>query len=336
MANLWMDSCARYASGADALAAGYTSTSTPAIDATGGRWGEGAIQLGGSNTLVRTFAAQSTGAIGFVAKPPLTGATTAVVDLREGTTVHLRVAPTADGHIELRMGTSTILGTTAAAYAAGSSYCFQLKYAIANSPSGSAELWIDDVKVIDVSGVDTQNGGTGNTDNLFWNVGATRLSEIYINSLAGGSAINNGLWGSYRLQPRRATAAGNYAQWTPLSSTNVSNVDDSPANDGDTTYNSSSTANQIDTYQLTSVTPTGGTVAAIRHDIVARKDDAGVRTIAPVHRQNGNDRVGTSQNLTTTYVHYSQIYETNPDTGVAFTVSEMRSTTPEFGYKLIA
>lgn len=340
MANRWNDSCGAYASTADALTAGYTSGgNSGTYQTTGGRWGQGALRVanGANQDFIRSYTGLTAWAVGtvwrFISGPP----NGAFFYMREGTTVHLDLRLDGSNRIILTRN-GTLLGTGSTGFNTGTDYVIQVKFSI-HDTTGSAEVWINDTKEIDVSGVDTRNGGTGVVDNFRWGVSGSAftadISEIYVNDTTGSSP-NNGIWGSYRIDPRRVSAAGNYSQWTPLSSTNASNVDDTQGNDGDTTYNSSSTAAQKDTYQMTAIPPTSGTIPAIMHRIVARKDDAGVRTIRPIQRQGGTDYNGTSQNITTAYAHYTEVKETNPATGVAYTVSEMRSTTPELGYELVA
>src|SRR6185369_10251257 len=148
---------------------------------------------------------------------------------------------------------------------------------------------------INLSAQDTRNGGTsGVVDNYKWlsTNGNWDFSEIYGNN-TDGSAPNNGAWintGPYRIECRRATAAGNYAQFTPLSSTNVSNVDDTHGNDGDTTYNAGTAAGNKDTFQFGSITPTAGTIPAIATHIMARKTEASGITLRAKQRQYGADQ----------------------------------------------
>lgn len=73
---------------------------------------------------------------------------------------------------------------------------------------------------------------------------------------------------SRRFLERICNAAGGNAEWTPLASTNVSQIDDGQpnggANDGDTTYNKAEAANLRDTFEFNSITlPDGYRVIAV-------------------------------------------------------------------------
>lgn len=339
MANRLTDSCAAYASAADVLTAGY-SGAVGSVVAAGGRFGLGAVRLGSGagNSLQRAFpVGLASWAVGFVYSPKGAINVGSILRAQEGSTLHVDVRPSATDIVTVTRN-GTLLGTGVTQFILGQDYVIQLKFTISDTV-GTIDLYVNDNLEISLTGLDTKNGGTGLVDNFVWggttNSTAQDVSEVYVNDTTGG-APNNTVWGSYRIVARRVTAAGNYAQFTPLSSTNASNVDEPNGHDGDGSYNSSSTPGNIDSFQFGAVTPASGTVPAIMHRIVVRKDDAGVRTIAPVQRQSGTDVVGTSQTVTTAYAHYTEVKETNPVTGTAWTLTEMRSSTPEFGYKLVA
>jgi len=335
-----LDSMETYASQADVTASanGWSGSPGPPVTS-GGRWGTGYVPVTVANSSVgisRTFTpGLGEWIVGWVAR--FTSIATGQAHLRflEAATLHCDLRFDASGHaIVTRNG--TLLATGTRVFATGVDYVLDLRIKF-HDTTGTVALWVDDVQDINATGLDTRNGGTGLVDIITWLNASNqidRLSEVYIFDTAG--SVNNTRAGSYRISTRRGSAAGNYAQWTPSASTNVSNIDDANGNDGDTTYNSSSTATQIDSFQMGAIPPTGGTVLAIKHHLVARKDDAGVREIAPFQRQSSTDYVETTVTMTTTFAHYEQIKETNPSTSAAYTVAEMRATSPEFGYKEIA
>jgi hypothetical protein len=127
------------------------------------------------------------------------------------------------------------------------------------------------------------------------------------------------------------TAAGNYQQFTPLSSTLVSNVDDPQLSDGDSTYNYESTVGEKDTFVMADL-PTPVTVLGVRQKVSARKDDVGARSIKPVLRIGGTDYEGTERVLLEAYQTSHQFYPVSPATSVAWTESEVNGT--EAGYKV--
>lgn len=144
--------------------------------------------------------------------------------------------------------------------------------------------------------------------------------------------------------------AGGVTQWTPLSSTNVSNVDEGfTSTDGDSTYNSSSTTGQIDTFTyadygitapstpiggvelLTSLrrTVTGGTTPVMR--AVCRIGGVNYFTNFIDSILNGVTIPGAIQN-DTSYHWHSAVFYTNPATGALWTYTDIDAA--EFGYEL--
>lgn len=344
MALRYADSCAAYASVADVNTAGWSFvTASPVVETNTSRWGLGELRCAGgagATNLSRTFGTGlSAWVVGWVARFG-TGFATGQpwFLLREGATVHLDLRWDASQHLIVTRN-GTLLGTSTNTFTDSVHYTIQIKATI-HDTTGAVEIRVNNVVEISLTNVDTRNAGTGLVDIINWRSGTSGgnqhwVSEVYICDTTG-SAPNNDIWGDYRIEARRTSAAGNYAQWAPSASTNESNVDDTPGNDGDTTYNSSATAGQKDTFQFGAITPTGGTVLGIMHRIVARKDDAGTREIRPIQRQGGTDYSGTTRGVTTAHAHYTEPVEINPATGVAYTVAEMRATSPEFGYELVS
>lgn len=336
MTNIWTDSCDAYASSADLGTSGWTATSV-GISAGTGRFSTRELNCTANPAISRAVTSAATGIVGFVMRSGTVTQTAALWTGREGATNHIDIRLTAGSLLTVTRN-GTLLGTGTTVLFPDTHYTVQISYTI-NDATGAVLVKLNNVNEINVSGVDTRNGGTGVVDNYMWgragSGGNLFLSEIYINTTAG-SAPNNGIWGDYRIEARRGSAAGNSAQFTPLASTNVSQIDDPGGNDGDTTYNASSTPGHIDLFQFGAVTPTGGTVPAIMHRIVARKDDAGTRTMRPKQRQSATNYNGTTVAMTTAYAHYTEVVETNPATAAAYTVAEMRATSPEFGYEEVA
>lgn len=340
MSNLWSDSCAAYGADAEATTiGGYAAAPIVTFALTGGRFGTGAFAVTNGDGLELSLACGVEASVGFVARitnAPASGQV--LLRCMEGSTVHVDLRLNASKHlIATRNGTALAGAEGTTVIAQNIDYVIQFRTKLHDS-TGTVELWVDDVQQFALGTLDTRNAGTPLLNYFAWaGSGATinmQVSEIYVNDTAG--AVNNGIAGSYRIYCRRPTGAGNYADWTPSASTNVSNVDDAQGNDGDGTYNSDSTAGHRDSFQFGAVPWTSGTIASICHRLVARKDDAGVRSIAPMQRQSGADQDGTTQVVTTAYAGYRQILETNPSTSAAYTTAEMRATSPEFGYKEVA
>lgn len=333
----FIDSVSNYKDLADVIAPWIDPPNS--YQAAGGRFGTGAMRVNQSAVVELLIEpALDAWVVGWVSRFVSMSTSNSFFRMIGGGSTPFSLTLDGSNHVVLKNGVGTTLGTTAKVLSASVNYVFQMKVKISDTV-GAVVLWIDDVKEIDVSSLDTNVSGTGVIDTFDWRAQGTGsgnsqdISEVYVFDTTG--SVNNDIAGSYVIRNRRPSAAGNYAEFTPSASTNQSNVDD-VHHDADTTYNSSSTVNHRDSFQMGAIPASTGTVAAIQHRLVARKDDAGVKTLAPFQRQSSTDYVGTGQNLTTAYVHYREIVETNPDTAVAYTVAEMQATSPEFGYKVTA
>lgn len=83
------------------------------------------------------------------------------------------------------------------------------------------------------------------------------------------------------------TTAGADAAWTPLSSTNVSNVDENP-NDGDTSYNKALVADLRDTFNFSDITvPTDHRIVAVVPSVFAKRLDSEISNGVSLHAFDG-------------------------------------------------
>ena len=120
-------------------------------------------------------------------------------------------------------------------------------------------------------------------------------------------------------------AAGNSTQWTPSAGSNYQNVDNSAWDAA--TYNSSTTNNHRDDYNLADV---GTAITGAVEGILARghfqKDDAASKQVSVGIRTNSTDYDGTAvepPNGSYSAGEVIEIYEDNPNTAVPFTTGEI-------------
>lgn len=207
-----------------------------------------------------------------------------------------------------------------------------------SSTSGTVDVRVDGQDVINLSGINTNPLGI--TDQTATTTGfgtgwvdadGQGLTDYYV--CDGQGSLNNDFLGDVEVQTLYPNAAGNNSQWTPLSGDNYTNVDES-VSDNDTSYVYASSAGTIDTYEYDSMTAVSGVVHGIQHNIWARKAMSGSVSVAPVTRPNATDYTGESQTVASTYADLMVIEETNPDTGLTWTISEVNAA--QFGQKVVA
>lgn len=164
--------------------------------------------------------------------------------------------------------------------------------------------------------------------------GGTGSSNVYIDDLyvldGSGSAPWNAFLGDVRVDSRNPTGSGATTGWTPSIGSNWQNVDDATPDD-DTTYNIATSSGLTDTFVFQDAPVLGAVIYGVQHCINVKKSDAGASTIASVVRHSGTDNVGPNITPNTTYGYGLAINQTNPGTGVQWTESGFNAA--EFGYK---
>jgi hypothetical protein len=192
--------------------------------------------------------------------------------------------------------------------------------------TGSTKVWVDGTLVINVSSVDTTTTANnyGNVITLPAGLNGAHFGSLYVIDTAG--SLNNARLGpvkGYLLSP---TADGTYTAWTPNTGTRWQAVDETPAPNDDTDYISNNTAGNKNSVALAN-TPAGlGTIHGVAHYTRMRRDDAGPHTGRAGLRVNGTDYPAATETLAASYVGYSYMRETSPDTSAAWTSSELDGT----------
>ena len=119
------------------------------------------------------------------------------------------------------------------------------------------------------------------------------------------------------LRPDADTAQ---ADFTPSAgSVHYALVAEAPDDDGDATYVESGTVGHQDLYGYQDLTATQAAILALQLATVARKDDAGSRSLRAVLTSGATTANGATRVLGTTYAVYDDRFEVDPATGTAWT-----------------
>jgi hypothetical protein len=228
-------------------------------------------------------------------------------------------------------GSGTVLATSTATLSALTWYVLELKVTFHGS-AGVIELRANGTDIIASTGsLNTSNSG-----------------NAYANGYAiGGDGTNGGsgfevqyehvvcmddFIGDMRFFTRLPNGTSS-TQWTPNASTNLSQIEESQE-DGDSTYNASSTPGQVDLFSLPS-TPSGlASPFAAMTSIWSRKDDAGTRQVSTQISSSGTALSGATDTLGTSYQEFIDIAYVDPHTSSAWTKSALDALL--VGYKEIA
>jgi len=270
------------------------------------------------------FDAQQTWIAGFHLYPNNRGAI-AIVEYKDGATTQIRLVLNSAGQLQVLHGSGSILATTPGYYDDQKWKHVEFK-AIIDNAAGAFEVRVNERTVLSASGVDTQNTANASANCVYFGVGDRIVDNLWI--CDGAGATFNNFIGELRVITRRPNAAGFYTQWTPNTGLNWAAVDD-PQTDNDSTYVSSITPGNKDSFPLVALGVDSGAILAVAQNIRARKDDVDQREIAMLARQDSTDYEGANLELLATYKNWKDIRTTCPD---ATEWTREKFETMQFGY----
>jgi len=225
-------------------------------------------------------------------------------------------------------GTTLATGTTP--LSTGQWNYLELKVVV-SATVGTVEVRLNGAATAECSGT-SLNTGSSNIDTIILSAqnGQTIFDDVYVVDTSGSSPTNTFL-GDSRVETLYPSSNGTNTAWTGV----YTDVDDPATFDNDTTYISSATPNDLETYGMTNLSMATGTVFAVQTNLIARKDDAGFRTIAPVIRTGGTNYAGTTTAaLGSSYLDYTQLYDRQDPVAANWSVTTVNGM--EVGVKEVA
>jgi hypothetical protein len=242
-------------------------------------------------------------------------------------------------HIRVTRG-STFLGIAYNVFRPGSFYYFEAKVTIHNS-TGSVVLRSNGQQVLNLTNIDTKNGGTADAADTVEirgidgetsiDRGNTLFDDWYIADGTGSN--NNDFIGPLKIETLLPDGVGNASDLTPLSGTNFSNVDEIEIDD-DTTYVSSATITDKDTHTMSALTDIDGSIFGMTISSICRVEDVTTHGLTNVVRRSTSESSGANPTVSSTsYVVVSDIFEQDPAAGPgAWTVTNVNAM--EAGYEV--
>lgn len=205
---------------------------------------------------------------------------------------------------------------------------------------GGVAVYIDGINKLSIAGVNTAKDGGTVFDSVAWGAqpsGGSRgtgckLDHFYICDTSAGPGANpfNTLQGPSFVYTQFPSGAGSSTQFTPLASTNYSQVQET-AMDSDTTYNYSGTMTNEDLFTIDALAA-GVIPTAVQISGAYRQDNAGVRAIANHIKSSSTDTTGTARTCDLTYTYQHDLYVLDPNGSVAWTNSSVSAL--EIGYEV--
>jgi hypothetical protein len=266
-----------------------------------------------------------------------------LVTILDGTTEQISIRVNASNVLTVSRG-ATLLATGTTVLSASTWYYIELKFSI-HASAGTVLMQVNGVTetLTYVTGTSTTQN-TKSTANVQWNglwltgpgnaiaPSVCWFDDLYVLDTSTGT--NTTFLGPVRVCPTYMVAAGSHTDWTANGGTNFGNVSEM-YEDGDTSFNQSSTANQIDSFVVQDLPAGSGSVFNVDVILVARQSSGATRTIAPLLRIGGSDYAGTGVALSTSYQFLEQSYDLQPVGGTpAWDISTFNAM--EIGYKEVS
>lgn len=264
-----------------------------------------------------------------------------ILTISNSSTNQVTIGLDSSGVLEAFRGTvtGTLLGASAIPLSINTYYYIECKVTIDNA-AGVVNVRVDNATHINLTAQDTDNGGGAAVDQISIGGGGAGsaanidFDDLYVCDTSGSA--NNDFLGDCRVVVLVPDGAGSSSQWTPSAGSNFQCVDDNPP-DGDGTRVSANAVNDIDTYTFGAVglalTPRG--VAVWNH---AREGLFGFDSvIRAISRPGATNYFGANSDNIQAAIGYGfrgNVFETNGDTGLPWTISEIDGA--QFGFQFVS
>jgi len=271
----------------------------------------------------------------FIKTPTVLSSFTEILRAYAGESVQFSFQSNSDGTLDFYRGTGSLLGTSTFAFSANTKYYVEFKVVVGDGTNGSMEMWVADLSSDDdtvtaqewtITSVDTRSSTSAyetswDAVQLFsW--GATTIyDDIYI--CDGTGSTNNDLLGNLYVEAITPTGAGTTTDFTPSAGSNYQNVDETGLSDDDTTYNEATANGDIDLYSMSNL-PGGGDIFGVQVQAEVRVTEGDMRKVKLLAREGTTTGAsGQFSTLNDTYGGRAYVFETNPDTSLAWTSTEV-------------
>jgi hypothetical protein len=310
------------------------------IDASGGRFstpGLKCIIQASDGYLQKNFTNVATTIyVGFAYKTAglPSASNTSIISFMDGSTVQCALGYNATGALITTNGPTyggSLLRTTAQVLTVNTWRYIEMKITFADA--GIFQIWVDGVEWLDATATDTLASGVAQTQGIRLCAvsGAVTTHNRWYDDLY---LHNSARQGDVRIIYRAPEAAGAHSEWTPSTGDNFECVNEAAPATAD--YVETDVLDEIDTYEMTDIDETAGTVLAVVGNYYCQKTDAGARQIAmatELPSSPSEHLVSDGQAVPSSWGYLQFIQETKPGGG-AWTVQDTKDA--EMGMKLTA
>lgn len=246
---------------------------------------------------------------------------------------HLTLTQSAAGFLSVRRGRGddTILATATSGALIEDVYAFVEFRAVLSDTVGEIQVRVNGVEVINETGIDTKNGGTGDEfDAVSIEICRSKVDDFFILNSTDATATqgvpNNDFLGDSRVNLLLPDGDSTPSEWTPSTgSDSFAVTDEVPPNTSD--WIAADTAADVDMMTFDDLTDTDHVVYAAQVVGYAAKDDAGGRAYR--HRIDSDSNVETFDDhvLSTDYATFYDILGADPDGDVQWTPAQINALT---------
>lgn len=242
-----------------------------------------------------------------------------VVNLNEGTTLHLQIRITAAGELRaMRAGTTEIGITSGLGLAGGAWYYIEVK-AVIHDSTGAVTVQVGGSPVLTLTSQDTRNGGSGLITNFSY-VNSSVSNKVYYDNvycLNTSGSVNNDFLGPQVVKTIRPSSDVTPNDWTVGSGSDHFAGANEDVISG-TNYIEDDTAAQRELFGLTDLVGVAD-IKGIQINSVTRVTTGTAFNLKNVLKSGSTTDVSSASSITSTsYSTKKTIYETNPDTAVAW------------------
>jgi hypothetical protein len=215
----------------------------------------------------------------------------------------------------------------------------EFRYLVHDS-TGQIEVKIDGVQVLNLTGLDTRNGGaaaqcTDVSIHAQWSSTSREqtylVDDIYV--VTTGAGTRTTFLGPGKIEAIWPNAEGTNIDFTPSAGTdNSALIDENPTDDTD--YNESSTTGHYDLFDATTISTITGGIKGIQVNVDAKISDATTYDMFPTIYAGTTQDDGTTETIseqTDWQTEYS-LWAENPDTATDWTTGDIGSL--EIGYEV--
>ena len=214
---------------------------------------------------------------------------------------------------------SSLLGSVATS-APGNGWFYMEVFVTVSTTTSSSDgvitVKINGVTALSFTGINNNNGAAGSSN--ISSIGCAALggqvymTHVYMCDTTGTTPWNTFL-GDVRVQTLLPVANATVGFTPNGTNTNWQNVSTVPPN-GNVDYNYSNTTGTQDTFDMSPMSNTLGTIYGVNVKTIANKTNAGIREIAAVVVSGGVQANSANVSLSTSFKQYQTVFETDPNT----------------------